>query len=373
MDAPDETSRAPSQEPENPNCYLVHSLLNTIPVTELESPVLPEDSPVVTSQTLVYSTVLDPLEQNLILRYLHSRCHSWNRLQTEGYVLGSGPHEVKRTPSKASIEIYDFRSPPHTNIQAAGRINAIAIDCEMVGVRKGCQTLAFISAINFLTGEVLISRFVDPVEDVVDWRTKFSGITKTIMASAIISGAAFRSWREARDKLWEYMDDSTILVGHSLNHDLEVLGMFHAKVVDSAILTAETVFPSIIPTKRLTRMWGLKRLAKDLLNLDIQTSNRGHNALEDSYAARDIVIWCIRNPEELKLWAENARHQEEERKAAQSRNRHGKGRSKGKLPTIRSTQNWEYDSENDDYSEGFRLSDLAEELGWPQGYDPWSD
>ncbi|KGO74628.1 Exonuclease, RNase T/DNA polymerase III [Penicillium italicum] len=220
-------------------------------------------------------------------------------------------------------------------LPAEGAICAIAIDCEMVGVRNGRQTLAFLSAIDFLTGEVLINSYVNPLEEVIDWRYNFSGITQAIMASAVASGAAFKSWREARDALWGFMDDSTVLIGQSLHYDLEVLGMSHANVVDSAILTSETVYPSIPSTKPLTCHWGLKRLAKDLLGLDIQTGNCGHSALEDTYAARDVVIWCIRNPEGLKAWAESARLQEEHR-LAQNRQRHGKSESKGKLPATKS-------------------------------------
>ncbi|KAJ5277741.1 hypothetical protein N7524_003894 [Penicillium chrysogenum] len=92
-------------------------------------------------------------------------------------------------------------------------------------------------------------------EEVLDWRYKFSGVTQGIMTSAVAS--------EARDKLWEFMDDSTVL------YDLEVLGISYAKVVDSAILTAETVYSSILSTKLLTRNWGLKTLAKDFLGLNI--------------------------------------------------------------------------------------------------------
>ncbi|KAJ5986582.1 hypothetical protein N7451_010947 [Penicillium sp. IBT 35674x] len=267
----------------------------------------------------------------------------------------------------------DFRDTPRMVLPAAGKVSAIAIDCEMVGVRNGRQTLAFLTAINFLTGEVLINRYVSPTEDVIDWRSKFSGVTPKIMASAVASGEAFGSWREARDKLWEFMDDSTVLVGQSLNYDLEVLGMSHAKVVDSAILTSEAVYPSVISTRPLPRHWGLKRLAKDLLSLDIQTGNCGHSALEDTYAARDVVIWCIMNPEELKLWAEHARRQEEERKVARKGQKHGKKGGKGKSPATQSTYNCEYNSGRDNDTEDFRWSDLAEELGWPEGYDPWSD
>ncbi|OQE72197.1 hypothetical protein PENNAL_c0098G10919 [Penicillium nalgiovense] len=162
------------------------------------------------------------------------------------------------------------------------------------------------------------------------------------MSSAVASGAAFRTWQEARDKLWELMDDSTVLVGHSFQFDLELLGMSHAKVVDSAILTAETVYPSIPSTKPLTRNWGLKILAKDFLGLNIQTSDCGHNALEDAYAARDVVIWCIRNPEDLKVWTEKAQLQEEH-KLARSRQRYGESKTKGKFPATQSTPIWEHD------------------------------
>jgi DNA polymerase III epsilon subunit-like protein len=337
----------------------------TVIYTEALTSIQPERS--------YYPTVLDPLEQTLILRYLLSRCHTWSRLQTEGYILGPGTIRNKSRPSKGSIQSYQFRETPHAERQGAGTIRAIAIDCEMVGVRNGRQTLAFVSAIDFLTGDVLISRYVNPVEDVVDWRSQFSGVTQTIMTSAIASGAAFGSWREARDKLWEYMDQSTVLVGHSLNYDLEVLGMSHAKVVDSAILTAEAVFLSVESTKPLTRMWGLKTLAKDLLSLDIQVSSCGHSALEDAYAARDVIIWCIRNPDELQAWAIKARSQDKERKLAQRRQKYGNGRSKGKLSAPLSSGPWGYSTRDDNDYDDFRFSDLAEEFDWPEGYDPWSD
>lgn len=307
------------------------------------------------------------------MRYLRSRCHSWNRLQTEKYILGPGSTRNKKRPSKGSIQTYEFRETPHLDRQAGGSCQAIAIDCEMVGVRDGRQAVAFLSTIDFLTGQILISRYVVPSEEVIDWRSKFSGITKDIMSSAICSGEAFSGWREARDKLWEFMDDSTILVGQSLNYDLEVLGICHAKIVDTAILTAETVFPSIISTTPLPRLWSLKSLAKDFLSLEIQNGNCGHSALEDAYAARDIAIWCIRNPEELKLWAENARRREEECGLRKRLNRHRKGRFKSNEPASQSIRAWEYGAKHDDYSDDIRWSDLAEELGWPEDYDPWSD
>ncbi|CAG8077334.1 unnamed protein product [Penicillium nalgiovense] len=279
-DALEEPSRPSGQRPEIPGGHLLHSLLASMPVLNInEGRILG-----VASSTAASPTDMNLLEQNLILRYLRSRCHPRNRLETEGYIIGPTTIRNKKRPRKVSIPTYQFREVHRMKLQGAGTICAIAIDCKMVEVRNGRQSLAFLSAINFFTGEVPVA----------------IAVTQAIMSSAVASGAAFRTWQEARDKLWELMDDSTVLVGHSFQFDLELLGMSHAKVVDSAILTAETVYPSIPSTKPLTRNWGLKILAKDFLGLNIQTSDCGHNALEDAYAARDVVIWCIRNPEDLK-------------------------------------------------------------------------
>ncbi|CAG8905118.1 unnamed protein product [Penicillium nalgiovense] len=332
-DALEEPLRPSEQRPRIPGGHLLHSLPALCQYKHKRGPY---------TSTAAYPTDMNLLEQNLILRYLRSRCHTWNRLETEGYIIGPTTIRNKKRPRKGSIPTYQFRETPRMELQAAGTICAIAIDCEMVGVRNGRQALAFLSAINFLTGEVLISRYVNPSEEVLDWRYKFSGVTQGIMTSAVASGAAFRTWQEARDKLWEFMDDSTVLVGHSLQYDLEVLGISHAKVVDSAILTAET------------------------------TSDCGHNALEDAYAARDVIIWCIRNPEDLKVWAEKAQLQEEQ-KLARSRQRYGKSKSKGKFPATQSTPIWEHDAVFGDDPEDIRWWDPAEEFERSEGYDRWSD
>lgn len=117
-----------------------------------------------------YPAVLDTLEQSLILRYLRSKCHSRERLHTEKYVFGPGSIRNKQRPSKGSIQTYEFRGTPQVDRQVTEFCQAIAIDCEMVGVRNGRQALAFLSAVDFITGEILINRHVVPSEKVVDWR-----------------------------------------------------------------------------------------------------------------------------------------------------------------------------------------------------------
>ncbi|KAJ6139702.1 hypothetical protein N7471_006188 [Penicillium samsonianum] len=352
------------------------SSLVFLPLMSLERFPLLEVEPRIATQLLDLPTILHPLEQDLIFRYLCARCHPLNRLQAAGYILEPTLMGNKRRSSKGTIEPYLFRTtPPRSGLQKDTKRRAVAIDCEMVEVANGHQALAFLGAIDFLNGDVLINNYVRPDEDVVDWRSDVSGVTHSLMSSAIIAGEALGSWQEARQRLWNFIDDSTVLVGHSLHFDLEVLGICHTKVVDSAIFTAEAVFHTASSTKPFKRAWSLKTLAREFLNLDIQISKAGHSALEDAYAARDVVIWCIRYPEQFKAWVEIARA-EEERKVAMQRQRKGKKKGNGKLAVNKSVQHREYEVGYDEDSEILHWSDIAEGCGWPHpdtGYDPWSD
>lgn len=133
------------------------------------------------------------------------------------------------------------------------------------------------------------------------------------MKKAISQGRALSGWSEAREKLWSVIDRDTILVGHALQHDLDVLRMVHTRVVDSAILTRNAVGMN-------SGQWGLQRLCKELLSLQIRQNEGGvHDCLEDVLATRELVLWCTQNKAELDVWAEAKRAElvrEEEKRAA---------------------------------------------------------
>ncbi|CDM37098.1 hypothetical protein DTO013E5_9326 [Penicillium roqueforti] len=264
-------------------------------------------------QNANYHVLLEPLEQNLIFRYLSARCHSDTRLVTRGFTFRDSLADVSRRPSKKpSPKTGHFRQVPRPSDNLPRR-RAIVLDCEMVQVEAGRRELAFLSAIDFLTGEVLIDNYVQPKSRVVNWDSRFSGVTPSAMNKAVRKGTALFGWEEARSKLWEFMDSETILIGHSLNNDLDVLGIIHWNIVDSSIITSEAVFYTVHAGEPLNRTWSLKTLTNELVNYDIQVGKQGHSALEDAHATRDIVIWCLRYPEHLKVWADNARDQEEQR------------------------------------------------------------
>lgn len=202
-------------------------------------------------------------------------------------------------------------TPPRASGYA--KRSAVAIDCEMAGIRGAHSTLIQLSVVDYLTGEILINSLVKPTDKVVDWRTRISGVTAQAMAEAVARGEALYGWKEARAELWKYIDADTILVGHSLQNDLDALRLIHTRIVDSGILAKNAVGPS-------GRQWGLKGLCQELLRMDVQDSTRnGHDCTEDALAAREVVLWCCQTPLGLAEWAVAAKAQEEQKAAERKR------------------------------------------------------
>ncbi|RAK95664.1 uncharacterized protein BO80DRAFT_368202, partial [Aspergillus ibericus CBS 121593] len=248
-------------------------------------------------------------EQNALFQSLHAQCHSHTRLTAQGYTMTSiaslGSHSCKGIIRR---DLFRHPSPPGADASGCrkGR-QAVVIDYKIVQVTRGRWEIAYLGAVDFLTGEVLINRFVAPRGRVTSWDTKNSGITPSAMAAAIESGQALRGWLRARWELWKYVDSDTVLIGHFLNNGLDTLGMIHSRVVDLAILTAEAVFHTLCPAEPLTRIWGLKALAGDLLARKVQGGRKGHGVVEDAITIRDVVIWCLKYPDLLCSWAEKTR------------------------------------------------------------------
>ncbi|KAI1089238.1 ribonuclease H-like protein [Rostrohypoxylon terebratum] len=248
-----------------------------------------------------------------------TKCHSEVRLLDQGYYTGN---PLFRGDHKFSIK--QFVSTP-ARVQGSMKRKAIALDCEMVGVAGGKDELAHLCAVDLFTGEVLINSLVDPTQPVKDYRTRWSGITLTKMVTAKASGKTLDGWPAAREKLFEFADEDTILVGHALQHDLRVLYIAHRRVLDSAVLVAEAVFGR---AQRLLRCWGLKNASQDILGIKIQTSKMGHDCLEDTLATRELVLWCLQNPEKLSQWGKDAlaKYQEERRRIEERRRAKEKAR-----------------------------------------------
>lgn len=177
------------------------------------------------------------------------------------------------------------------------------LDCEMVEVLRAgghnykCSEVVRVSAVNFLRGEVIIDTYVSPPGHVISWHTKFSGVNSSVLTEKKRAGKLIKGWRAARNLLWQFIDAQTVLIGHSLNHDLAALGMVHTHIVDSAIITRVAV------GEDCQQHWALKTLCQQFLDWDIQARNDGHNCVEDTYAAREVILWSLQNASKLQAWA----------------------------------------------------------------------
>ncbi|PYI08302.1 ribonuclease H-like protein [Aspergillus sclerotiicarbonarius CBS 121057] len=324
--------------------------------------------------------VLGPSEKDLIYPELQAKCHSVSRLLTQGFrMIASRDH---KDPRKGTILGSQFQNTPPSPTNRHQKRKAVVIDCEMVTITSGRRHIASIAAVDFLTGEVLLNDYIYPEPKIVNYNTRYSGITHAAMMVAVKNGTALRGWEAARRALWEHVDKDTVLIGHALQNDLSTMGIIHSQVVDSQILTGEAIFPTLSAGDPLPRLTGLKALTSELAQYDIQTGRKGHTALEDAYATRDVVIWCLRYPRLLEGWADMAKKRYDEigRQEKEKRERRKERKKTSKQPPrpglgypTTASQSYDYDVKDSDME---HWSDIAEDCGWPHpdtGYDPWSD
>ncbi|CAN6633852.1 RNA exonuclease 4 [Trichomonascus vanleenenianus] len=173
-------------------------------------------------------------------------------------------YEDTELHSKSALD-----KPPRESAKKADAGSYVAIDCEFVGVgHLGSRSaLARVSIVNYY-GTVLLDKFVKPKERVTDWRTWVSGVSPKDMKDAI-------TFEEAQ-KLAADVFKNRIVVGHAVYNDLKALMLSHPK---SSIRDTSNHRPF---RKLCKGAPGLKRLAEELLEMEIQTGE--HSSVEDAQA-----------------------------------------------------------------------------------------
>ncbi|XP_059167068.1 RNA exonuclease 1 homolog [Physella acuta] len=153
-----------------------------------------------------------------------------------------------------------------------------SLDCEMVYTKAGLE-LARVTVIDEDCNTVYES-LVRPDTDIIDYNTRFSGIT-----AADMKGVA-TNLRGVQAVMLSMISDKTILMGHSLESDLVALKLIHSTVVDTSL-----VFPHRLglPYKR-----ALRNLMVELLQKIIQADDGGHDSKEDAVACMQLMLYKVK-------------------------------------------------------------------------------
>lgn len=112
-----------------------------------------------------------------------------------------------------------------------------------------------------------MDKMVRPPDPIVDYKTKYSGITAEKMKGVTMT------LEEAQQEFLSIIRRSTIIVGHSLENDFKAMRFVHPWVIDTTILYPHE---SGLPLKM-----GLKKLVEVYLG---GTMDRkfGHDSYEDA-------------------------------------------------------------------------------------------
>ncbi|XP_011213157.2 putative exonuclease GOR [Bactrocera dorsalis] len=196
-----------------------------------------------------------------------NKLHVWNGFK-DGF---SGPYN-------------DFLYTQPRSDKSDVEAKVYALNCKMCYTSRGLE-VAKVSLVGY-DGQVVYDHFVKPTSEVVDYCTRFSGVTARDLCKN--QNKNLKTFAEVQKDLLQLIDADTIVIGHSMQTDLRLLKIVHKKIVDTA---HEFPHPLTIPRQ----FHSLKKLTKKFLKRDIQCGNNGHDSVENARACLELVMWKVRN------------------------------------------------------------------------------
>uniref|UniRef100_A0A7I4Y181 Exonuclease domain-containing protein n=1 Tax=Haemonchus contortus TaxID=6289 RepID=A0A7I4Y181_HAECO len=165
-------------------------------------------------------------------------------------------------------------TPPSRGEDDPRNEKVYAMDCEMVYGVWGPE-LARVSVVD-MDNKLVLDLIVKPHNRVIDYNTRFSGLTANQVEASTID------LFEAQNRLFELVNDQSILIGHSLESDLKAMRLRHEKVVDTAVVYEHR---QGFPFKR-----ALRNLASEYLQKIIQEDDSGHDSQEDAATCMSLML-----------------------------------------------------------------------------------
>lgn len=188
------------------------------------------------------------------------------QMMIEGYPMPlKGEYEYKHRDYKLTRDCYK----PVTS-----KSPMFGLDCEMCKTVAGENELSRVSIVNE-NYESIYETLVRPDNRIVDYLTPWSGITPDMMKDVT------KTLKEVQQEVFNLLPPDAILVGQSLNCDLNAMRMMHPYVIDTSV-----IFNTTGDRNRKTK---LQVLAKEFLGETIQVDVKGHSSIEDSTASLKLT------------------------------------------------------------------------------------
>ena len=210
---------------------------------------------------------------------------SVKQMEQQGYPVPF-PAEVKSDhdlSAELGLPVYTFQWSGHAFVTRHKSFTAcpkltesaplFALDCEMLKTTTDNMALGRVSIVNEKM-ECIYETFVRPREPVLDYMTKYSGITASHLEGVTTTVD------DVQKDLLRLLPADAILVGQSLENDLCALRYTHPYIIDTSV-----IFTS--PGKSHTP--SLAFLAKHILNLRMKRGKAGHNSEDDAKVSMKLV------------------------------------------------------------------------------------
>ncbi|KAH9411910.1 hypothetical protein HK407_02g03550 [Ordospora pajunii] len=158
----------------------------------------------------------------------------------------------------------------------------LALDVEKVKTSQG-KELGRVSLVDG-SGKVIYDKIIKPRRGVIDYLTKYSGLTKEIVDKGIDAEIC-------KEEVLGLIGVNTIIVGHGIENDLESLQLYHSKIIDTAHLFSSPEGRKI----------SLDELSKKYLKKSIHSST--HDSTVDALTCLELLsikiqhVFRLLNPE----------------------------------------------------------------------------